>query len=45
MGGRGEPANWTTLVRVLKDIEYSVLAGNVEQVVPTLVEGGRRGRR
>ena len=46
LGGRGrQPANWATLVRVLRDAstEFSVLAGDVEQVVPTLVEGRREG--
>ena len=44
LGGRGrQPANWATLVRVLRDAEFSVLAGDVEQVVLTLVEGGREG--
>ena len=44
LGGRGrQPANWATLVRVLRDAEFSVLAGDVEQVVPTLVEEGREG--
>ena len=44
LGGRGrQPANWATLVRVLRDAEFSVLAGDVEQVVTTLVEGGREG--
>ena len=44
LGGRGrQPANWATLVRVLRDAEFSVLAGDVEQVVPTLEEGGREG--
>ena len=38
-----QPANWATLVRVLRDAEFSVLAGDVEQVVPTLEEGGREG--
>ena len=38
-----KPANWATLVRVLRDAEFSVLAGELEQVVPTLVEGGREG--
>ena len=42
LGGRGrQPVNWATLVRVLRDAEFSVLAGDVERVVPTLVEGGR----
>ena len=40
LGGRGrQPANWATLVRVLRDAEFSVLAGELEQVVPTLAEG------
>ena len=44
LGGRGrQPANWATLVRVLKNAGFSVLAGDVEQVVPTLTEGGREG--
>ena len=46
LGGRGrQPANWATLVRVLRDAsaEFSVLAGELEQVVPTLVEGRREG--
>ena len=46
LGGRGrQPANWATLVRVLRDAEFSVLAGELEQVVPTLVEGGRGRER
>ena len=40
LGGRGrQPANWATLVRVLRDAEFSVLAGELERVVPTLAEG------
>ena len=39
LGGRGrQPANWATLVRVLKNAGFSALAGGVEQVVPTLTE-------
>ena len=44
VGGRGrQPANWATLVRVLRDAEFSVLAGGVEQLVLTPAEGGREG--
>ena len=44
LGGRGrQPANWATLVRVLRDAEFSVLAGGVEQLVLTPAEGGREG--
>ena len=42
--GRQQPANWATLVRVLKNAGFSSLAGDVEQLVPTLtVEGGGEG--
>ena len=42
--GRGrQPVNWATLVRVLRKTGFYFLAHDVEQVVPTLVEGGREG--
>ena len=41
LGGRGkQPANWATLLRVLKDAEFCVLAEEVEQL---LVAGGGSG--
>ena len=41
--GKGrQPANWATLLRVLKDAEFCVLAEEVEQL---LVTGGLVGRR
>ena len=44
--GRGrQPANWATLVAVLRNAGFSELAGQVEQLVPTLTEGGRGGDR
>ena len=52
LGGRGrQPATWATLVKILRNAEFSVLADDMEQLVPSLVrEGGedrqgRRGRR
>ena len=40
LGGRGrQPVNWATLVRVLKNAGFSVLAGDVEQLVLTPAEG------
>ena len=44
LGGRGrQPANWATLVRLLKNAGFSVLAGDVEQLVltPAEREGGK----
>ena len=44
--GRGrQPANWATLVAVLRNAGFSELAGQVEQLVPTLTDGGRGGDR
>ena len=44
LGGRGrQPANWATLVRVLKNAGFSVLAVVVEQLVLTPADGGREG--
>ena len=46
--GRGrQPANWATLVNVLKDAEFSVLAEDVEQLLVTGggSEGDRPGRK
>ena len=54
LGGRGrQPATWATLVKILRNAEFTVLADDVEQLVPSLVregeeegEGGeRQGRR
>ena len=40
LGGRGrKPASWATLVKVLKNAEFNVLADEVEQLVSTY--GGR----
>ena len=44
--GRGrQPANWATLVAVLRNAGFSELAGQVGQLVPTLTDGGRGGDR
>ena len=44
--GRGrQPVNWATLVRVLKDGEFSVLAEDVEQLVVTGGGSEREGGR
>ena len=44
--GRGRrPVNWATLVRVLKDGEFSVLAEDVEQLVVTGGGSEREGGR
>ena len=41
LGGRGrQPVNWATLVAVLKNAGFTELAGQVEQLVPTLKDGG-----
>ena len=49
LGGKGrQPVNWATLVAVLRNAGFSELADRVEQLVPTLPEGGEavegRGR-
>ena len=44
-GSGRQPANWATLVAVLRNAGFSELAGQVEQLVPTLTEGGRGGDR
>ena len=41
LGGRGrQPATWATLVKILRNVEFTVLANDVEQLVPSL---GREG--
>ena len=41
LGGRGrQPATWATLVEILRNVEFTVLANDVEQLVPSL---GREG--
>ena len=44
-GSGRQPANWATLVAVLRNAGFSELAGQVEQLVPTLTDGGRGGNR
>ena len=44
-GSGRQPANWATLVGVLRNAGFSELAGQVEQLVPTLTEEGRGGDR
>ena len=39
-GSGNQPANWATLVALLKNAEFFELAGQVEHLVPTLTEGG-----
>ena len=43
-GSGRQPANWATLVAVLRNAGFSELAGQVEQLVPTLTDGGGEGR-
>ena len=53
LGGRGrQPATWATLVKILRNAEFIVLADDVEHLVPSLVvdgeeegEGERQVRR
>ena len=48
LGGKGrQPATWVTLVEILRNAEFSALADELEQVVPSFVrerEGGE-GKR
>ena len=45
LGGRGrQPATWATLVKILRNAQFTVLADDVEQLVPSL-EREERGRR
>ena len=44
-GSGRQPANWATLVAVLRNAGFSELACQVEQLVPTLTEGRRGGDR
>ena len=48
LGGKGrQPATWATLVKVLRNAEFTVLADDVEQLVPSLVrerEGEEEGK-
>ena len=39
LGGRGKkPTTWATLVKILRNAEFSALADDMEQVVPSLVK-------
>ena len=41
LGGRGrKPTSWPTLVKVLRNAEFYVLADEVEQLVPMSIESG-----
>ena len=43
LGGRGrQPTTWATLVEILRNVEFNVLADDVEQLVPSLVREGER---
>ena len=46
LGGRGrQPATWATLLKILRNAEFTVLADDVEQLVPSLVREGEGGER
>ena len=43
LGGRGkQPATWATLVKILRNTDFTVLADDVEQLVPSIVREGER---